>query len=73
MNMQPWMNPAALDIWCNDIWGLNKMADILQTTFCWMKSFVFWFQISLKIVPEGSIDSIGSDNGLALNKWQAIT
>ena len=34
--------------------GLNKIADILQQTFlgafCWMKSFIFCFKISLKFV-----------------------
>ena len=26
-------------------WGLNKMADILLTTFSWMKSIMFWLKI----------------------------
>ena len=28
--------------------------------------------ISLKFAPYGPIDSIGSDNGLAPSRWQAI-
>ena len=40
---------------------VEKMAAILQTTFLnafsWMKSFVFRFKISLKLVPKGPIDN----------------
>ena len=40
-------------------WGLNKMADILQTTFwsafCWMESLILLLEISLKSDPDGHI------------------
>ena len=46
--------------------GLNKMANILQTTystaFCWTKSFIFYSilnQFSLKFVTECPIDNRG--------------
>ena len=60
---------------------LDKMAAISQTifphAFSWMKSFIcisIW--ISLKFAPKSPIDndplSIGLDNGLTLNRQQAI-
>ena len=54
------------------------MAAISQTAFSkafsWMKLYEF-FNISLKFVPEGQIkqySSIGSDNGLAPTRRQAV-
>ena len=54
------------------------MAAIFQTTFSdafsWIENSCNLIQISLKFVPKGSIENviIGSGNGLALNRWQAI-
>ena len=60
------------------------MATTLQTTFAnsfpWTKIVVFFvynyhcilIKISLKYVTTGSEVSIGSDNGLVPNRWQAI-
>ena len=52
------------------------MAAISQTTFSdlfsWIKFFVYLIQISLKFVPKSLMDSIGLDNELTLNWWQAI-
>ena len=54
----------------------DKMADIVQTTFSnaflWTKVWIFWFGFSLKFVHKDLIDSIGSGNGLAPNRRQAI-
>ena len=52
------------------------MDDILQTTFSIICFMIFLILISLRLTPEGSIGymvSIGSDNGLAPNRRQAIT
>ena len=57
---------------------LEKMAAISQTifldVFSWMKSFVFWlkFPRSLFLRVQLAITQHGLDNGLALNRWQAI-
>ena len=59
-------------------WGRDKMAAIFQTTFS--NAFFFsenvWIslKISLRFVPNGPINipSIGSDNGLAPARRQAI-
>ena len=64
-------------------WDLNKMANILQTTFwntiSWMKMFVFWFKYHQNC-SQGSDQSeitICFDNGLAplapyLNQWSLL-
>ena len=59
-------------------WGRYKMATILQTTFshaCFCMKIVV-FCISVKFVPMGVINdkpaSIGSDNGMAPVRRQAI-
>ena len=58
--------------------SLDKMATISQVIFSdaslWMKSFVFWlkFEWSLFLRVQLKITSIGFDNGLALNRRQAI-
>ena len=36
------------------------------------KKFCILIEISPKFVPKGPINSIGLDNGLALDRWQAI-
>ena len=59
-------------------WGRNKMTAISQTTFpsafSWTKlSYLYWNFTD--ICFEGSnyqYTSIGSDDGLLLNRWQAI-
>ena len=54
-------------------WGMSKMAAILQKALsnelCQKKILVFW----LKKKSQNSAFSIGSGDGLALNKWQVIT
>ena len=59
-------------------WARNKMVAISLTAFSnafsWMKSSVFWFNFTE--VCSWAFDwqyvSIGSGNGLAPNRWQAI-
>ena len=59
-------------------WGLNKKADILQTTFLSafseMKILVSKskFQRKLFLWPQMK-SAVGLGNGLMLNRWQAIT
>ena len=66
---------------CNDKlthWGHFKMATTLQTTFSdafsWMKICEFWlrFHLSLFVKFNQQYSSIGSDNGLAPTRQQAI-
>ena len=49
---------------CPTYWGLNKMPDILQTTFSntfsWKESLVSWALISLKFALGESIDNKSS-------------
>ena len=59
-------------------WGLNKMADILQTfwiAFSWKKNWVFWFKV-IKIhlqMSNWQWVNTGSGIGLALNRLEAIS
>ena len=52
------------------------MAAIFQTTFsnAFFANSNIWIsiKISLKFVPKGPVNNIGSDNGLVLASWQAI-
>ena len=59
-------------------WGGGKMVAISQMTFSnafsWMKMFKFWLNFT-EVCSQGSnwqYSKIGSDNGLAPNKRQAI-
>ena len=73
--MQSWLNSLAPDrCRCISIdWGLNKMADILQTAFlnafsC-TNSFVFWFEIYLNLFQGPARQSvIVSGNNVAPTK-----
>ena len=59
----------------NTQWGRDKIAAILQMTYqnsLYCKKIVLFIQISLQIVSNGPIHSIGSDNGLALSRRQTI-
>ena len=48
-------------------------ADLIFRCIIVNKKFYILIKISLKFVPKSLIDkSHGLDNGLALNKWQAI-
>ena len=57
---------------------LNKMAALSQKifsdAFLWMKSFAFWliFHWSLFLRVQLTITQHCLDNGLALNRWQAV-
>ena len=55
---------------------LDKMTAISQTifsdAFLWMKNFVFWLRLHLSLFPMVQLIIIGSDNGLAPNRRQAI-
>ena len=61
--------------------GLNKMADVLQTTFSnafsWVKIIVFWLTFHsisfLRVKLVLNWFGIGSANGLAPNRQQTIT
>ena len=56
-------------------WGPDKMAAIFQTTF-WIflliKNARISIEMSVKFDPRGPINNIGSDDGLATTRWQAI-
>ena len=45
--------------------------DILKWIFLNEKAWIS-IKISLKFVPKGQINSFGSDNGLALTRWQTV-
>ena len=71
---QPYVQAVALAHW-----GRANMAAISQTTlsnaFSWKENVIISIKISLKFVPKGPINnilSIGSDNGLAPARRQAI-
>ena len=74
-NGHPWLNLAR---WPLTHWGQDKMATIYQTTFSdafsWMKMYKFWLRFHLSLVPriQLTIFHIGSDNGLAPVRQQAI-
>ena len=57
-------------------WGRDNMSNIFQTTFSnafsWMKMFEFRFHWSLFSMVKLTIWHIGSDNGLAPTRRQAI-
>ena len=59
--------------WTLDQQSRDKMAVILPTTFSywfsWLKFLVFWFKFHWNLLKYSSI---GSDNGLALVRWQGI-
>ena len=61
-------------MWDTPIWfltdlPLDKIAAISQTifsdVFLWMKSFVFWWKISLKFVPRSPVDN----KSALVRKW----
>ena len=61
-------------------WGQDVMATVIWTTFSnefsWMKIFEFLLIFHWSLFPSPGSNwqyaSIGSDNGLALTRWQAI-
>ena len=59
--------------------SLNKIVAISQkivsNAFSWTKSFVFWFEFHWSLFPgvQLTVRELGSGNGLAPNRRQAIT
>ena len=57
-------------------WGWEEMAAIFQTTFSnacsWMKMYEYRLKFHWSLFPRVQLTRIGSDNGLAQARRQAI-
>ena len=51
-------------------WGQDKMPDIWQTMFSWIKQCQFLIKFCPRLFPRCQIENFGND--LLLNRWQAI-